>query len=97
MRYAILVIPIIVTNKGNINLFTNYFNMENALKAYYDGLPSSCSPKTQFIRKVIEKTGVTDATVRMWIFGRFRPTKESHRKAIAEITGIDEEVLFPDK
>lgn len=64
------------------------------LKGYYDGLPQSSFPKTEFIKAVAEKTGVCTATVRNWIAYGMKPYNVEHINILSEMTGIPKEELW---
>ena len=61
---------------------------------YYNKLPSSISPKTDFIKKAAKLCNVETATVRNWIMGRRKPMNPEHVKILALITNLKEEELF---
>lgn len=64
------------------------------LWGYYNSLPESASPKSDFLREVSLRCGVSPTTVRNWIFFNTRPSKPEYIKAISEITGIPESELW---
>lgn len=70
----------------------NDFKM--TLRDYYYGLPETISPKTEFIGKVMERTGASYTSVRNWIVYGMKPKKQSSLKALSEITGIPVENLW---
>lgn len=66
------------------------------LKGYYESLPASTNPKTQFVNEIIRRTGVSSATARNWIYYGMKPSNPNHVKILTEITGIEEEDLWKD-
>ncbi|ROT19636.1 hypothetical protein EEL53_10355 [Muribaculaceae bacterium Isolate-114 (HZI)] len=68
------------------------------LKDYYESIPESRweTPRRKFVEQIKERCEVTDSTVINWISGRAKPQKSSHYVALAEITGIPVENLFPE-
>lgn len=66
------------------------------LKDYYKGLPEASYPKKEFLTAVSQKTGMSEAAVRTWVFYGMKPSKEEHRKILSEMTGIKEEDLWKD-
>lgn len=65
-----------------------------SLRGYYQSLPKSISPKTQFLEELVSRCNVTLATVRNWVLYDIKPKEVEHRKIISEITGIREEDLW---
>lgn len=64
------------------------------LRDYYESLPSSEHPKTDFVNEVVRRTGVSSATVRNWIFYGMRPLKKEHVKVLSDVTGIPQDALW---
>ena len=64
------------------------------LRQYYDDLPAPTSPKANFIREVAKKCEISEATVRFWVYDKFRPSRKSFYKVLSEMTGISESDLF---
>lgn len=64
------------------------------LKDFYKSIPEPTAPKALFIREVAEKLEVSEATVRGWVNGRFKPSHPSFYRGLSEITGIPEDELF---
>lgn len=53
------------------------------------------SPARQLIQDLMEATGRSEVTVRMWIRGKFMP-EPIIQNVIAEKLGLDVESLFPE-
>lgn len=53
------------------------------------------SPARQLIQDLMDATGRSEVTVRMWINGKFKP-EPIIQKIIAEKLGIDADSLFPE-
>lgn len=53
------------------------------------------SPARQLIQDLMDATGRSEVTVRMWINGKFKP-EPIIQNIIAEKLGIDADSLFPD-
>lgn len=66
-----------------------------SFRDFYESLPSSVSPKKDFVEGIAALCDVDQATVRNWIFGRAVPKRESHLQKLAEITGLSIDKLFP--
>ena len=64
------------------------------LKDFYNNLPRPVAPKTEFIRRVAERTGRDVQTVRFWVYGQTKPTRESDLSILEEETGLSREDLF---
>lgn len=64
------------------------------LKGYYQNLPDSTHPKTEFINEIAKKTGVSSTAVRNWIMYGMKPNKPEHISVLSEITGISPENLW---
>lgn len=78
-------------------LKTSRINTEEGkitLKGYYQSLPDSNSPKTEFINEVTRRTGVSSTTVRNWIMYGMKPYNPEHISILSEITGIPPENLW---
>jgi len=67
-----------------------------ALKEYYQDLGKLSTPQKEFRRKIAHECGVTEMTVFRWLSGEVVPGLLKREK-IAEITGIDIDILFPNK
>lgn len=54
------------------------------------------SPGRQLIKDLMDATGRSEVTVRLWISGKFKP-EPIIQNIIAETLGVDVEGLFPEK
>lgn len=54
------------------------------------------SPGRQLIKDLMDATGRSEVTVRLWIGGKFKP-EPIIQNIIAETLGVDVEGLFPEK
>jgi transcriptional regulator with XRE-family HTH domain len=66
------------------------------LKEYYKQISEPIAPKKQFIQEVAKKLEVSEATVRGWVNGRFKPSHPSFYRGLSELTGIPENELFDE-
>lgn len=66
------------------------------LQGYYKNLPEATYPKSNFIRDVAARCGVTDVTVRNWIKYGMKPNNPEHAAILSEMTGIGIENLWND-
>lgn len=66
------------------------------LQEYYKNIPEKSAPKSEFITKVAKQLEVSEATVRGWVNGRFKPSHPSFMRGLSEITGIPEDQLFTE-
>ena len=64
------------------------------LQQFYKEIPVQTAPKSEFITKVAKQLEVSEATVRGWVNGRFKPSHPSFMRGLSEITGIPENELF---
>lgn len=64
------------------------------LKSYYEALPSSISPKQEFVTEVATVCGVCEQAVRNWVKGRAKPDNPEHIQVLAKVTGIPADQLF---
>lgn len=64
------------------------------LKGYYQNLPSSVHPKTDFINEITKRTGVSFTAARNWVVYGMRPNNPEHIFVLSEITGISPENLW---
>lgn len=64
------------------------------LKDYYDKLERPTPPKKEFIKKISERCHVDPYTVRLWIAGKSKPSKDEYMEILADETGIDIKELF---
>lgn len=69
-------------------------SQEMTLKDYYDSLKRPVPPKKDFVRRVSERCGVDLETVRVWISGKSKPSKQEYYEVLSEETGISIEMLF---
>ena len=53
------------------------------------------SPARQLIQDLMEATGRSEVTVRMWVGGKFKP-EPIIQKIIADKLGVEVDGLFPD-
>lgn len=67
---------------------------KRTLAEYYDSLPERTAPKTEFVTRVAERCNLKDATVRLWIKGKTRPSDENYEKILSEESGIPVNELF---
>lgn len=66
------------------------------LKGYYEELPEAKFPKTEFVNKIVQATGVSTATVHNWIHGKTKPLEKKHIQTLCELTGLREGQLWKD-
>lgn len=66
------------------------------LKGYYQSLPSSTHPKTEFINEITKRTGVSFTAARNWVIYGMKPNNPKHVSALSEITGISPEDLWSE-
>lgn len=64
------------------------------LQEFYKRIPEQTSPKSDFITKVAKELNVSEATVRLWVYGKTRPRDEKHLIRLSELTGIPKDKLF---
>lgn len=64
------------------------------LADYYNSLETPIHPKTSFVKRVAERCGVESYTVRIWLSGRSKPSKEEYYDVLSEETGIPKNELF---
>lgn len=67
---------------------------KSKLVNYYDNLPETTSPKTEFVIKAAKACGVSETTIRNWVKGKAIPADSAHMKTLSELTGINEKELF---
>ena len=67
---------------------------KTGLMKYYDGLPETTSPKTEFVERAAKVCGVSETTVRNWVKGNTAPADSAHVKKLSKLTGINENNLF---
>lgn len=69
-------------------------NVTITLRGYYNSLPDSTHPKSEFIREIATKCDVTENTVRNWIQYGMKPNNPEHANILSEITGIPVDKLW---
>lgn len=80
----------------NIRLSKNNSTKAKSIKEFYKKLPSSISPKSDFLREISQRCGVTYMTARNWVVYGMKPSNREHFKVLSELTGIPEDHLFED-
>lgn len=68
--------------------------MKNNLMTYYESLPDTTSPKTEFVLRASKACGVSENTIRNWVKGKAIPADSAHMKTLSDLTGINEKELF---
>lgn len=69
-------------------------NCEKNFWAYYQSLQVAVYPRLNFVKEIVEKTGVTGQTARNWCLGVTIPRKDSQKEILSQITGIPKQQLF---
>ncbi len=64
------------------------------LSDFYENLPKATSPKTEFIRKVAGRCDLEEATVRLWVKDKTKPSNPEHLQILSEESGIPVTQLF---
>lgn len=64
------------------------------LKGYYEKLPDANYPRTEFVNRIIARTGKSVQTVRNWVIYGMKPKKTEHSQILSEETGIPVENLW---
>lgn len=64
------------------------------LQDYYKSIPEQSSPKSDFITRVAKELDVSEAAVRLWVYGKTKPRNVAHLARLSEITGIPVDQLF---
>lgn len=64
------------------------------LRDYYESLERPMPPKKKFVKTVAERCGVDEYTVRIWIYGKSKPSNDEYYKVLSEETGIPVKELF---
>lgn len=64
------------------------------LQEFYRNIPEHTAPKSEWITSTAKKLGVSEATVRTWVYGKNKPRDPELIKKLARITSISEEDLF---
>ncbi len=67
------------------------------LADYYHNLETPTPPKTAFIRRIAERCQVDAYTVRLWISGRCKPSRDEYLDVLSEETLIPKEELFANE
>ncbi len=67
-----------------------------SLAELYKEKMAQLSPGRQLIQDLMDATGRSEVTVRLWISGKFKP-EPMIQNVIAEKLGLDAEGLFPKK
>lgn len=67
-----------------------------SLQKFYKNIPEQSSPKSDFIARVAKELSVSEATVRLWVYGKTKPRDVSHLSKLSKITGIPEDQLFTE-
>lgn len=67
---------------------------KSKLMNFYDSLPDTTSPKTEFVIKASKECGVSETTIRNWVKGKAVPADSAHLKKLSRLTGISEGELF---
>lgn len=75
-------------NKENEIAEKPYKGQKMTLKGYYKQLPDSVHPKTDFINRVVCRTGVSVQSVRNWVIYGMKPSNPEWVKVLSEETGI---------
>jgi hypothetical protein len=63
---------------------------------FYETLPQATAPKSEFVRRLAERTGKKEATVRLWIKNKTKPDDPKDLEILSEETGIEKEKLFAE-
>jgi hypothetical protein len=83
-------------NFSNMTL-KSYKDMEKVnetLSVFYENLPKANSPKTDFIRRISERCNLEEATVRLWVKDKTKPSNPEHLQILSEESGIPVNQLF---
>lgn len=80
---------------GNSNTFGGT-ESKMTLKDYFDSIPESSSPRNEFIKKMMDKTGCPYSTVRSWFVYGIKPRDERVLEILQEETGIAPEDMWED-
>lgn len=65
------------------------------LPDYYESLPNSISPKSEFVREISKRCEVTHQAIHRWIKKGLMPASKEHCDIISEVTKIPATILFP--
>jgi len=66
------------------------------LKDYYNELPELNAPKSDFIREIASLTGKAEQTVRLWLWGKTKPSEKEDLEVLSKLTGIEVNQLFDE-
>ena len=61
---------------------------------FYNNLPEATAPKTEFVKKIVSRTGKGEGAVRLWVKGKAKPSDEDDILILEEETGLSREELF---
>lgn len=64
------------------------------LKDYFDSIPEASSPRQEFLKKMMEKTGCPYSTVRSWFVYGIKPREERIIGILQNETGISPEDMW---
>lgn len=64
------------------------------LMDYYKRLPRQTSPKSAFVKEIMDACGVSFTTAMNWVSGKTKPLYSSNLDALSKLTGIKKEDLF---
>lgn len=67
---------------------------KQTLSEFYQNLKYVTPPKTEFVKRVAGRCGLTDEAVRRWVMGKNKPSEEKHLEILEEETGIPRDQLF---
>lgn len=81
---------------NNIVLDKENPSKAKTIKEFYKKLPNRISPKSDFLREICKRCGVTFMTARNWVVYGMKPSNKEHYKVLSELTGIPENHLFED-
>lgn len=70
-----------------INLAKYYPNKGMTLPEYYQSL-SPLSPRAEFVKVLLERTGKNRNTITKWLNGSLVPGSKMDRELIEELTGV---------
>lgn len=65
------------------------------LRQHYDSLTPA--KKRAFLKRLTNKTGKSEGTIRRWINGDFAPESLLEKKLIGELCKLPISILFPEK
>lgn len=73
-----------------------HLDKKMTLRDYYESLPSSSHPKTEFVNDIAVRAGVSTTTVRNWIVYGMKPINPEHVEILSQATGIEKDCLWND-